>query len=130
VQIWNDWLHDIWIDAQLPPRLANWLVETFNVEAYTLRDLNLRDAEDEQIFQAARQAGIVIISKDSDFVEMVLRLGSPPQLLWVTCGNVTNRRLENLLLKVFPRAQELLSQGEAIVELTDLDSKQSEQTDG
>jgi predicted nuclease of predicted toxin-antitoxin system len=98
-----------WIDAQLPPRLANWLVETFNVKAYSLRDLNLRDAEDEQIFQEARQQNVVIISKDSDFVEMVLRLGSPPQLLWVTCGNVTNRRLQSLLLQVFPHAQKLLS---------------------
>ena len=28
-----------WIDAQLPPQLANWLSETFKVEAYALRDL-------------------------------------------------------------------------------------------
>jgi predicted nuclease of predicted toxin-antitoxin system len=61
-----------WIDAQLPPNLANWLNQTFKVEAYALRDLNLRDAEDEEIFQKARKPGIVIISKDSDFVEMVL----------------------------------------------------------
>ena len=39
-----------WIDAQLPPHLAIWLKQTFNVEAYALRDLSLRDAEDEQIF--------------------------------------------------------------------------------
>lgn len=39
-----------WIDAQLPPQLAKWLNLTFNVEAYALRDLNLRDAEDEHIF--------------------------------------------------------------------------------
>ncbi|MDO9049593.1 MAG: DUF5615 family PIN-like protein [Methylobacter sp.] len=111
-----------WIDAQLPPQLADWLRQTFNVEAYALRDLQLRDAEDEQIFQKARQQGIVIISKDSDFVEMVLRLGTPPQLLWVTCGNVTNRRLQNILIQVFPRAQELLSKGEAVVEITDLET--------
>jgi predicted nuclease of predicted toxin-antitoxin system len=110
-----------WIDAQLPPQLANWLKQTFDVEAHALRDLQLRDAEDEQIFQKARQQGIVIISKDSDFVEMVLRLGAPPQLLWVTCGNVTNRRLQNVLLQIFPRAQELLDAGEAIVEITDLE---------
>jgi predicted nuclease of predicted toxin-antitoxin system len=65
-----------WIDAQLPPRLASWLSQTFNVQAYALRDLQLRDAEDEQLFQAARREGFVIISKDSDFVEMVLRLGT------------------------------------------------------
>jgi predicted nuclease of predicted toxin-antitoxin system len=110
-----------WIDAQLPPNLASWLTQTFNVEAYALRDLNLRDAEDEQIFQKARQQGIVIISKDSDFVEMVLRLGAPPQLLWVTCGNVTNRRLQSLFTQVFPRAQELLAAGEAVVEIADLE---------
>jgi predicted nuclease of predicted toxin-antitoxin system len=109
-----------WIDAQLPPQLAGWLSQIFNVEAYSVRDLNLRDAEDEQIFQQARHQGIVIISKDSDFVEMVLRLGTPPQLLWVTCGNVTNRRLQNLLTQVFPKAQELLTAGEAVVEIADL----------
>lgn len=102
--------------------MASWLNQTFKVEAYALRDLNLRDAEDEQIFQEARQQGVVIISKDSDFVEMILRLGVPPQLLWVTCGNVTNRRLQSLLTQVFPRAQELLAAGEAIVEIADLEA--------
>jgi predicted nuclease of predicted toxin-antitoxin system len=108
-----------WIDAQLPPQLAIWLSQTFKVEAYSLRDLNLRDAEDEQIFQQARQQGIVIISKDSDFVDMVLRLGTPPQLLWITCGNVTNRRLQELLTQVFPKAEKLLATGEAVVEIAD-----------
>jgi predicted nuclease of predicted toxin-antitoxin system len=68
-----------WVDAQLPPQLAKWLSDTFKVEAYALRDLNLRDAEDADIFEKARQDGIVIISKDSDFVEMILRLGKRPQ---------------------------------------------------
>ncbi|MFI3217716.1 MAG: DUF5615 family PIN-like protein [Methylococcales bacterium] len=108
-----------WIDAQLPPQLAIWLSQTFKVEAYSLRDLNLRDAENEQIFQQARQQGIVIISKDSDFVEMVLRLGIPPQLLWITCGNVTNRRLQELLTQVFPKAEKLLATGEVVVEIED-----------
>jgi predicted nuclease of predicted toxin-antitoxin system len=104
-----------WVDAQLPPQLADWLRWTFKVEAYALRD-----AEDEQIFHQARQAGIVLISKDSDFVEKVLRLGTPPQLLWVTCGNVTNRRLQSLFIQVFPKARQLLATGEAIVEIADI----------
>jgi predicted nuclease of predicted toxin-antitoxin system len=37
-----------------------------------LRDLNLRDAEDAEIFEKAHQDGIVIISKDSNFVEIIL----------------------------------------------------------
>ena len=111
-----------WIDANSH---RNWQIGSTRrnkVEPYALRDLDLHDAEDEQIFQKARQQGIVIISKDSDFVEMVLRLGVPPQLLWVTCGNVTNRRLQILLTQVFPRAQELLASGEAVVEIADLEA--------
>ncbi|MFH1872825.1 MAG: DUF5615 family PIN-like protein [Pseudomonadota bacterium] len=42
----------------------------------------MRDATDGKIFNAARQAGTVIISKDSDFVDLVSRHGIPPQLLW------------------------------------------------
>jgi predicted nuclease of predicted toxin-antitoxin system len=34
----------IWVDAQLPPTLANWLTTTFNLEDAALRDLALRDA--------------------------------------------------------------------------------------
>ena len=70
-----------WIDAQLPPLFAAWLVEQFHVEAFALRTLGLRDATDAAIFQAAQQQGIVIISKDSDFVELVSRYGPPPQLI-------------------------------------------------
>jgi predicted nuclease of predicted toxin-antitoxin system len=79
-----------WIDAQLPPLLAEWLSAQFNVEAVALRTLGMRDAADEEIFQAAQQQDIVIISKDSDFVELISRYEPPPQLIWVTCGNVTN----------------------------------------
>ena len=85
----------IWLDAQLPPALAPWISTTFGVNGSAVRDLGLRDAEDQAIFDAARAASdVVILSKDSDFLEMLLRLGPPPRLLWLRCGNVTNRRLK------------------------------------
>jgi predicted nuclease of predicted toxin-antitoxin system len=87
----------IWIDAQLPPTLATWLVETFGVTAISLKELGLRDAKDIEIFEAATQPNLVIMTKDSDFVDLVCRLGAPPQILWLTCGNVTNQNLRRLL---------------------------------
>lgn len=110
---------NFWIDAQLPPSLAPWLTETFEVKAIALRDLGLRDAEDIDIFQSARKEGIIIMTKDSDFIELVNRLGTPPQILWLTCGNVTNRNLKRLLSATFPEALRLLQQGENIVEISD-----------
>jgi predicted nuclease of predicted toxin-antitoxin system len=35
-----------WVDAQLPPMLATWLVTQFGVEALALREIGLRDALD------------------------------------------------------------------------------------
>ena len=60
-----------WLDAQLPPALAVFLKEQFNVEAFALREIGLRDADDIEIFEKAREQNVVLISKDNDFVEMV-----------------------------------------------------------
>ncbi len=107
----------IWIDAQLPPTLAEWIVGTFGVNAISLRELGLRDAKDIEIFEAAKQPNVVIMSKDSDFVDLVCRLGAPPQILWLTCGNVTNRNLRELLIATLLEAIEQLQQGEIVVEI-------------
>ncbi len=109
---------NIWVDAQLPPTLANWLTETFSIEASALRDLGLRDSRDFEIFEAARTANAVIMTKDSDFIDLVCRLGKPPQIIWLTCGNVTNRYLRQLLIVTLPDALERLRQGEMIVEIS------------
>jgi predicted nuclease of predicted toxin-antitoxin system len=106
-----------WVDAQLPPLLAGWLANNHGVEAQSLRELGLRDATDEEIFREAQRLQVVMISKDSDFVELVSRHGAPPQLLWVTCGNVTNRRLQEVFDKTFPDALAVLAAGQAIVEI-------------
>lgn len=107
----------IWIDAQLSPAIAAWLNSTFSLEALAVRDLQLRDAKDAEIFNAARLANAVVMTKDSDFLLLLDRLGPPPQIIWVTCGNTSNARLKEILTVVFPKAIELLEAGEALVEI-------------
>lgn len=106
-----------WIDAQLPPALAPWLTVTFGVEAYSAAYLGYREAEDEVIFQAARAAGAVVVSKDADFLERLVRLGPPPQLLYVTCGNTSKARLMEIFGRNFEQAYRLLLAGEPVVEI-------------
>ena len=70
----------LWIDAHLSPLIAAWLTWTFvDVQAVPLRDLGLRDAEDEEIFQAAKAAGVVVLTKDADFRHLLNQFGPPPQ---------------------------------------------------
>ena len=51
-----------WLDAQLPPALAQYRIESFGVKAQALRAVGLRDATDREIFDAARRAGVTIIT--------------------------------------------------------------------
>lgn len=68
----------VWIDAQVPRSAAAWLAEHCGVEARTLRDVGLSGSDDLVIFTAAKAAGVVLLSKDEDFVDLVARLGPPP----------------------------------------------------
>jgi predicted nuclease of predicted toxin-antitoxin system len=82
-----------------------------------LRDLGLRDAEDPEIFEAAKNQGVIFMTKDSDFVDLVERLGAPPQIIWLTCGNTSNDRLQEILTATLPEL-ELLRSGEVLVEIS------------
>lgn len=109
----------LWVDAQLSPALAPWLVQTYGIEAQSVREVGLRDAEDRAIFFAAREAGALVMTKDQDFVNLVRIHGIPPQVLWIRCGNTSNARLRLVLEKAWPEIQKAIGKGESIVELRD-----------
>lgn len=108
----------LWIDAHLSPALVPWLFSTFDISAFALRDLGLRDATDREIFLAARRAGAMVMTKDLDFVRLLEDLGPPPQVIWITCGNTSNVHLRMILAKALPRAIEVLKRDEALVEIS------------
>jgi predicted nuclease of predicted toxin-antitoxin system len=107
----------IWLDAHLSPRTAVWIASEFGFTAKPLREIGLRDAEDYEIFQAAKEAGAVLLTKDTDFVHLLERHGSPPKILWLTCGNTSELALRQLLEKHLLVAVELLESGESLVEI-------------
>nr|VFJ49701.1 MAG: Predicted nuclease, contains PIN domain, potential toxin-antitoxin system component [Candidatus Kentron sp. FM]VFJ58945.1 MAG: Predicted nuclease, contains PIN domain, potential toxin-antitoxin system component [Candidatus Kentron sp. FM]VFK08143.1 MAG: Predicted nuclease, contains PIN domain, potential toxin-antitoxin system component [Candidatus Kentron sp. FM] len=108
----------IWIDAQLSPSLAKWITGAFGVSSRAVRDLDLRDAKDFPIFQAARRADVVILTKDADFPHLVKQHGPPPKILWLTCGNTSNQNLREILSSTLIPALRLLDAGESIIEIT------------
>ena len=58
-----------WLYAQLPPLLAGWInAQGWGLHAVAVRDVGMRDASDPVIFQAARDAGVVVMTKDRDFI--------------------------------------------------------------
>jgi predicted nuclease of predicted toxin-antitoxin system len=109
----------IWIDAQVSPAIAIWIKQNFPVEAIAVRDLGLRDAEDAEIFSAAKNVRAVVLTKDSDFLDLLDRHGPPPQVLWLTCGNTSNASLKKILTTTLAEAISLLKAGEPLIEISD-----------
>lgn len=109
----------IWVDAQLSPALAPWITKELGVEAISVRRLNLLVAKDPKIFTAARDAEAIVLTKDSDFVLLLERLGPPPAVLWVRCGNTSNAHLRTVLLRTLKNALALIDAGESLVEILD-----------
>lgn len=108
----------LWIDAHLSPAIASWITTTCGVPAVALRDLGLRDSSDHEIFMAARQAQAIVLTKDSDFVQLLDRYGVPPHVIWLTCGNTSNANLKLILGATLPRALDLLAGGEKLIEIS------------
>jgi len=111
----------IWLNAHLSPKLADWISKEFDVHCVAVRDLGLRDASDIDIFNEAKRQNAVIITKDSDFTDLVLRHNSPPQIILLTMGNTSNAELKTILSKSFSKVLTFIDSGEAIVELSSLD---------
>ncbi len=60
-----------------------------------------------------------MLTKDSDFRVLLERMGPPPSIIWITCGNTSNIRLREILEPALLEALKLLNQGETLVEISD-----------
>jgi predicted nuclease of predicted toxin-antitoxin system len=110
----------LWLDAQLSPALCSWLAETFDVDAAHVREFQLHEAEDRELFEAARAADVdAVVTKDRDFIDLVERLGPPPKIVWITVGNTSNTNLKRILTATLRDVLALLEQGEVLVEVSE-----------
>ena len=107
-----------WIDAQLPPALARWIGVRGGLATHIM-DIGLLKSPDREIFTQARAAQCVVITKDEDFVRLLEQHGPPPQVVWVTVGNVRNAVLLDLFERVWDEVCRQLDANEALVEVAD-----------
>ena len=82
-------------------------------------DLALQRAADLEIFDAARDAGALVMTKDADFAALVNQFGAPPQIVLLTCGNTSNAHLRQVLGTAWPTVLLMLERGEPLVEVGD-----------
>ena len=104
------------VDAQLPPRLADWLRAQGHA-ATAVRDIGMQAATDDEIWRHASKENAIIVTKDEDFAAMTGRLVPGPQILWVRTGNLLTPHLLDRFAAAWPQAETLLREGSRLVEL-------------
>lgn len=104
------------IDAQLPPQLCKFFMERGHVANHVFESFQ-HDADDAVIFDFAKSAMFIVVTKDDDFVRRSDSLGMPPQILWLRVGNCRNPALFAALASAWPDIIAALERGERVVEL-------------
>lgn len=103
------------IDAQLPPGLVQYLSERGH-RADHVQLLWEGAPTDADVWARACEHGSVIITKDSDFIDLARRKEGA-QVVWIRLGNVSSAGLQKVLERVFLEVIEALEAGERLVEI-------------
>lgn len=86
------------LDENLSRRIVPFL-QTDYPDSTQIALINMQSASDQDVWQFARENDYVIVTKDSDFYDMSLVLGTPPMVIWIKTGNVNKSAITNLLLQ-------------------------------
>lgn len=98
-------------DENLSHKLVGILAHEFPGCAH-VRDIDLRAAEDRQIWDRAKAAALLIVSKDTDFRERSYVEGFPPKVIWLDVGNAGTVAIAELLGRERQRIQDFEKQEE------------------
>jgi predicted nuclease of predicted toxin-antitoxin system len=83
-------------DQNLSPRLVTRLVDLYPGSTH-VEVLGLGAEPDRAVWEFARLQGFIIVTKDADFSELSLLLGTPPKVIWIRRGNCSTSDIEKLL---------------------------------
>ena len=86
----------LFYDQNLSPRLKLRLVDLYP-DSIHVSDVDLATADDLAVWEYARNNGLVIVSKDSDFRQLSFTFGHPPKVVWIRRGNCSTSELELVL---------------------------------
>jgi predicted nuclease of predicted toxin-antitoxin system len=101
---------EIWLDNHLSPIIAKWLSDDLNLIVKSSYTLNTWGLSDNEIYEKAKRAEIliIIVSKDTDLDQIISIKGSPPKLIKLTIGNCSNKLMFSILKQNIPKALKLL----------------------
>jgi predicted nuclease of predicted toxin-antitoxin system len=97
------------LDENISWRLAAYLRPHCAAEPH-VRDIQLGSSPDTSIWRYARQHGYDVLTKDEDFLRLVLAEGFPPRVVAVQNAQVPVVRLAEYLLSRLPQIEAFLGE--------------------
>jgi predicted nuclease of predicted toxin-antitoxin system len=83
-------------DHNLSPRLVNQLADLFpqSTHVYTL---GMDQTDDHEVWTCAQNNGFTIVTRDSDYNELLILRGFPPKVIWIRRGNCSTAAIKTML---------------------------------
>jgi predicted nuclease of predicted toxin-antitoxin system len=106
------------LDAHLSPFITHCIEDNFEIECVSFHHLTWQTTEDEEAFLKAKEMNAIVLTKDEDFIGLLKKHKAPPKIIWLTCGNTSNKRLKEILSSKLNEALELLLVND-LVEISD-----------
>ena len=76
-------------------------------------------ATDSEVWDFARNRGLAIVSKDSDFSDRIIVSQPPPWVVHLRFGNLRRREFHELLARAWPQIEQLLKTHKLVNVYTD-----------
>ncbi len=85
-------------DQNLSHKLVRRLADLFP-DSVHVREVGLKEAGDPVVWAYAKDHGLMVVSKDSDFHQRSFLYGYPPKVVWLRLGNCSTADVERVLRK-------------------------------
>ena len=84
------------IDVNLPSRFSVWASEDYE------HVVNINDElKDSEIWNYAKENNLTIVTKDSDFSDMVIMNNPPPRVIHIKIGNLKMKEFHQLISSIW-----------------------------
>jgi predicted nuclease of predicted toxin-antitoxin system len=83
-------------DHNLSPRLVTRLADIFP-DSNHVYNLDMDQADDREVWTYTQANNFIIVTRDSDYNELLVVYGSPPKVIWIRRGNCPTLVSETML---------------------------------
>ena len=107
-QFSNQWTEAPMVDSQ----------DETGCDAFAVREIGFREANDAEIWRYAVQQQAAIITKDEDFAERCLYSRDQPVIVWLRIGNTSNQALLRWFVPLWPEIMRRIELGDRLIEVS------------